>query len=134
MVCLISLASGLYKYVRNLIPDHETLDQQTEKDVFGLFYSVLAHSLRANLGFIALISNRINHPEFNNFLQRPSDRVPRKSESKEVGRIWSLFHTLIFLQKRKGVTNIYYFLYISFSTEVRTRSDQCHMRNLAEII
>ena len=106
MVCLISLASGLHKYVRNLIPDHETLDQQTENDVFGLFYSVLAHSLRANLDFMALISNRMNHPEFNNFLQRPPDRAPRKSESKQVGRIWLLFHTLIFLQKRKGVTNI----------------------------
>ena len=106
MVCLISLASGLQKYVRNLIPDHKTLDQQTEKDVFGLFYSVLAHSLRANLDFMALISKRINHPEFNNFLQWPPDRAPRQSKSKEVGRIWLLFHSLIFLQKRKGVTNI----------------------------
>ena len=106
MVCLISLASGLHKYVCNLIPDHENLDRQTENDVFGLFYSVLAHSLRANLDFMALISTRMNHPEFNNFTQRPPDRAPRKSESKEVGRILLLFHTLIFLQKRKGVTNI----------------------------
>ena len=106
MVCLISLVSGLHKYVHNLIPDHENLDQQTENDVFGLFYSVLAHSLRANLDFMALISNRMNHPEFNNFLQRPPDRAPRNSESKEVGRILLPFHTLIFLQKRKGVTNI----------------------------
>ena len=97
MVSLISLVAGLHKYIRNLIPAHKNLDQQTENDVFGLFYSVLAHSLHANLDFMALISSRMNHPEFNNFLQRPPDRAPWKSESKEVGRILLTFHTLIFL-------------------------------------
>ena len=97
MVCLISLAAGLHKYVRKFIPEFENLDKGTENDVFDLFYSVLAHSLRGNGDFMRLITSRMNHPEFNNFLQRPPDRAPRKSESKEVRNILLKFDTLLFI-------------------------------------
>ena len=97
MVCLISLAAGLHKYVRKLIQEHKNLDMDTENDVFGLFYSVVAHSLRGNADFMALITRRTNHPEFNNFLQRIPDRAPRKSESKEVRTMLLIFDTLLLI-------------------------------------
>ena len=111
MVCLISLAAGLHKYVRNLIPDYENLDKETENNVFDLFYSVVAHSLRGNADFMALMTSRMNHPEFNNFLQRPPDRAPRKSESKEVRMILLIFDTLLLISKEEGSQYIIIFYF-----------------------
>ena len=109
MVCLISLAAGLHKYIRKFILEYENLDKHTENDVFGLFYSVVAHSLCGNADFMALITSRMNHPEFNNFLQRPPDRAPWKSESKEVRMILLLFDTLLLISKKEGSQYIIFY-------------------------
>ena len=109
MVCLISLVARLHKYIRKFIPEYKNLDKNTENDVFGLFYSVVEHTLCGNAYFMALITRRMNHPEFNNFLQRPPDRAPQKSESKEVHMILLIFDTLLLIFKKEGTQYIIIF-------------------------
>ena len=79
------MAAGLHKHAQKLIPPDQHLDKETENDLFGIFYNILATLLRGNPSFCSLITSRIQNTEYQKFLDCGGLRAPRKSESKSAG-------------------------------------------------
>ena len=79
------MAAGLHKHAQKMIPPDEHLDKETENDLFGIFYNILANNLRGNHSFCSLITSRMQNPEYHKFLDGVSLRAPRKSESRSAG-------------------------------------------------
>ena len=79
------MAAGLHKNAKKLIPPDENLDEDTENDLFGIFYNILATLLRSNPSFTQLIVSRTRNPEYQKFMDNIPIRAPRKSESRSRG-------------------------------------------------
>ena len=79
------MAAGLHKNAKKLVPPDANLDEDTENDLFGIFYNVLANFLRGNPCFTQLIVSRTKDPEYQKFMDNIPIRAPRKSESRSGG-------------------------------------------------
>ena len=82
LMALISLASGLHKHIVSKKPE-QLINEDHEKDFYGLFYSIVAKQLRNLPSFQKMLKERANIPVFSNYINNPVTRAPRTTSRKK---------------------------------------------------
>ena len=90
LVALISLAAGLHKHIVAKKPE-QLINEDHEKDFYGLFYSIVAEQLRHLPSFQKMLKERASVPVFSNYINNPVTRAPRNTSRKK-DNVFLYFH------------------------------------------